>query len=390
MNEKRLAAIRRQFAQTYGSDDGLRIARAPGRVNIIGEHTDYNDGFVLPMAIDRDVLVAFRPGTGRVVGVLSANFNDRADLSLDAPRATDDKLWTAYLAGVIGVLKDEGHPVAPMDCVIEGTVPLGGGLGSSGAYEVAFATAMCANSGICLAAAELAKACRRAEVEFVGLNCGIMDQFVSARASQGHALFLDCRSLETQDVPLSADVISVVVCDTGVRHRLASSEYNTRRQQCEEAVERLKVFLPKITSLRDVCVSEWEEVGRHVPSPVRERARHVITENERVERAVGEMRNGNYVALGVLMDASHASLRDDYEVTCPQLDTMVEIAHRQRGVYGSRMTGGGFGGCTVSLVEPAAVDGFIASMRQGYHSATNIEPKIYPCRASRGAEILPG
>lgn len=399
--EEKARWLRSVFVATYGEDVGcgeVMVVRAPGRVNLIGEHTDYNEGFVLPAAIDRDVMIAVRARRDRVVRVRSLNFGETVEFALDDVRYDHDHTWSNYVRGTLLVLGEAGAPLPGMDMVVMGDVPAGAGLSSSAALEVA--TAVAARAVAAQAAAgfhlddrDLALKCQRAENSFVGVNCGIMDQLASALGKARHALFIDCRSYDCEPVPLPCDY-PIVICDTGVRRGLRDSEYNLRRSQCEEAVMLLRGRGMRVRSLRDVSPRELARVETWLPEAVSARAMHVVLENERVLRSVEALRAGRVVEFGRLMVASHASLRDLYEVSCPELDAMVEVALGIPGVAGARMTGAGFGGCTVNLVHEDAVDEFRRTvlaryMRKVNPSRLSFEPQVYVCRAEDGAGLIP-
>ena len=377
------------FTQTFDAAP-QHILRAPGRVNLIGEHTDYNDGFVLPMALDRAVLIAARARADRIVRMIALDFaNARAEFSLDAPITRNPaNKWSDYVRGVAWALQARGFALPGLDLAIHGDVPLGSGLSSSAALEVCAATTFVTMGGLGISGTEIAKLCQRAENEFVGVKSGIMDQFISALARADHALLIDCRDLSYQNVPLPHGA-RIVVCDTMKRRGLVNSEYNRRRAECEQAVRLLAAQLGKpIRALRDVSPEEFVRYENALPSIVAKRARHIIAENARVLDAVAAARRDDLAAFGTLMDASHASLRDDYQVSCAELDVMVEIARRQRGCLGARLTGAGFGGCTVNLVEEDTVDAFIGNVAREYHAHTGLTPQIFACRALAGAGIV--
>ena len=357
------------------------VILAPGRVNLIGEHTDYNEGFVLPVAIDRAILIAAALRHDREVHLHALNFDERTAFSLDRIERDEPRPWSNYQRGVAHVLQDRGLSLVGMDACILGDVPIGSGLSSSAAVEVATAFAFQALSGFELDRVEMALLCQRAENEFVGVQCGIMDQFIACLGQRDHALLIDCRSLDYEHVPLPPDA-AIVVCDTMARRGLVDSEYNARRRECAEGARLLGV-----KALRDVSVEAFERRQGELPEVVRRRCRHVIHENERVLSSVEALRRGDLAEFGRLMNESHHSLRDDYQVSCRELDAMAEVAQRVAGVYGSRMTGAGFGGCTVSLVEAEAVERFRGQVARGYEAATGIEPSIYVCRAEDGVRI---
>jgi len=382
-NVKREASdVRQGFVEIFG-EEPVAVVRAPGRVNLIGEHTDYNDGYVLPVAIDRSIWVAASPRQDRQVIIHALDFGESVAFSLDHIERDEARPWSNYQRGVACFLEERGFDLPGLNAVIIGDVPIGSGLSSSAAVEVSMAYAWQVLAGFELSSVELALLCQRAENEFVGMNCGIMDQFVAALGQRDHALLIDCRSLEYQPIPLPAQAV-IVVADTTKRRGLVDSEYNIRRRECEEGVRILQRHLSGVRALRDVSVREFEEHKEQLPGKVRQRCRHVIYENERVLRSVASLRAGDLLAFGRLMNESHISLRDDYEVSCPELDIMVEAAWRVDGVYGSRMTGAGFGGCTVSLVAKEAVEDFRVEVAAAYEEATGIAPKIYVCRAEEG------
>jgi len=370
---------RRRFATDGG---GTRVFRAPGRVNLIGEHTDYNGGFVMPAAINLATYVSVEPCAEPKLVVDSENFQEQREFSLadSAAKARGD--WSDYVRGVAVTLEGSGLRLSGARLVIRSEVPIGSGLSSSAALEVAVAQALLTISGISLPAPELARLCQRAENEFVGVNCGIMDQFACCLGQAGHALLLDCRSLDYRPVPLPSNV-RLMICDTKVRHRLNSGDYNRRRAECEEGVRLLQDYDPAICSLRDATLEILERSA--LPEVIFRRCRHVITENARVTRAAAALDAGDLALFGGLMYDSHRSLRDDYEVTCAELDLLVRIAEAVPGVYGSRMTGAGFGGCTVSVVESEQAAEFASVVRQEYGRATGIEPAVWDCQAVDGA-----
>jgi galactokinase len=373
------------FQARFGT--AANIYRAPGRVNLIGEHTDYNDGFVLPAAIEFYCWVAAAARKDGKVAIYSENFNETVEASLDSLTPLGKKHWSNYPLGVAWVLRQAGKPLTGANLYIAGEVPLGAGLSSSAAIEVAVGLALVSVSGLAVDRAELAQLCQKAENEFVGARVGIMDQFVSCHGRASHALMLDCRSLEYELVKLPANV-QLVMCNTMVKHELASGEYNARRAECEEGVRNLRTAFPEVRALRDVTLAQLEAHRQKLSPRVFARCRHVITENERVKSAVKTLHRGDSKALGALLQDSHRSLRDDYEVSCKELDLMVEIAMAQPGLIGARMTGGGFGGCTVNLVESAAVSNFKQDVAEEYSSKTGLTPEIYVSPASEGAQQL--
>jgi galactokinase len=365
-------------------DERERIFRAPGRVNLIGEHTDYNDGFVLPAAINFSTWVTLTPRNDKRLEIFSENFDEEIAIELDDPHLTPRGHWSDYVIGVAVVLRNAGHSLRGAQLKIRGEVPIGSGLSSSAALEVAAACAFVANSNLNIDRLELAKLCRRAENEFVGARVGIMDQFVSLHGKANNALLLDCRSLDYELRPMSTDA-SLVVCNTMVKHELASSEYNQRRKECEAGVKHLAQMLPNVTALRDVTLEQLEKYGKDMPEIIYRRCRHVVTENARVLEAGEALVREDLNRFGQLMYESHRSLRDDYEVSCDELDLMVELARKTEGVYGARMTGGGFGGCTVNLVAREDEENFRRFVAEGYERETKLKPEIFVCESADGA-----
>lgn len=375
-----------RFREMFGTS--ARIFRAPGRVNVIGEHTDYNDGFVMPAALGFYTWVAAAKREERVLEVYSEHFGEKIRLSLDELAGPPRMHWSDFVRGVAAVLQNAGYKLAGANLVIYGEVPIGAGLSSSASLEVATALALISLSGLDVPRLDLVKLCQRAEHEFVGTRCGIMDQFVAVYGATGHALMLDCRALEYQLLPVPHD-FRLVVCNSMVRHELASGEYNRRRADCEEGVKLMQPQLPRIRALRDVGVADLEACKLMLPATVYRRCRHVVTENQRVLAAAKALQSGEADRFGQLMYRSHASLRDDYEVSCRELDLLVDLAASRPGVYGARMTGGGFGGCTVNLLRADATDSFKEHISRAYREATGIIPEIYVCEPAQGAQAWP-
>ncbi len=368
------------FRVQYGGQPSF-VARAPGRVNLIGEHTDYNDGFVLPMAIDRFTWIAFNPRADDGIRVSSLNFDGQAQFSLGAMERQNG-FWAEYVKGVAWALTSAGYSLRGWEGVIASDVPIGAGLSSSAAMEMATARAFSVSSGFAWQAAQMAQAGQKAENGWVGMNCGIMDQMISAAGKADHALLIDCRSLETKSVPLPSGTV-VVVLDTATRRGLVDSAYNERRASCEAAARFFGV-----KALRDLSVAAFEARAGELDDVIHRRARHVVTENERVLQAVAAMGQGDADALGRLMDASHVSMRDDFEISSPALNSIVTAARHQSGCYGARMTGGGFAGCGVALVKADVAQAFAASVANEYQAATGLTPAIYVCNAMEGASII--
>ena len=371
----------------------LHIARAPGRVNLLGEHVDYNDGFVLPAAIDRATYVAFSPTNAPHSTLVAADFDQEASFSAESvstkTQADSAPLpeWALYPAGVMWSLLEENLAVPSMNAVFASDVPRGSGLSSSASVEMAYAIAWQTLGGWTLPSMRRALLGQKAENKYVGVNCGIMDQFASACGVENKLLLLDCRSLEWTAVPLPEQV-SIVIADTTVRRKLTSGEYNKRRAACEEAVRLLKQDLPMIGSLRDVGVEDFNRLADKLPSEVEQRARHVVEEIGRSDQAQALLEAGDVQSFGKLMNECHSSLRDLYEVSCPELNVMVNVAQPLEGCYGARLTGAGFGGCTVNLVVNECVADFARALSQGYEAETGLHPEIYITRASSGAELL--
>ena len=374
-------SVTSRFEHLFGEAPAF-VVRAPGRVNLIGEHTDYNDGFVLPMAINRAVWIAFRPCPDHRVRIHSLDFDDVAEFDLRRLRH-EDKGWREYVKGVAHVLSEEWE-LTGWEGVMAGDVPIGAGLSSSAAVEMAVARAFAAVGSLPWEAARMARAGQRAENEWVGMNCGIMDQMISAAGKRDHALLIDCRSLETRAVPLPAGAV-VVVLDTATRRGLVDSAYNERRAQCEAAAAFFGV-----PALRDVDLGAFEDQGGRLDPTTRRRARHVISENERTLAAAEAMRRGDAVGMGRLMNASHASMRDDFEISREEMDVMVALAQAEPACFGARMTGGGFGGAAVALVREERAEAFAISVGDAYQRATRLEPRIYICTATDGASIVAG
>jgi galactokinase len=376
----------KQFQQAYGVPPRW-IAAAPGRVNVIGEHTDYNDGFVLPMAIERYTVIAAAPSGSRQIQLRSAANDQPAIIDLAKPLQPFPKgTWANYCAGVVAGFLGRKQDPGGFNAIIHSTVPLGGGLSSSAALEVATATLLEIITGRALDPVEKALLCQKAEHEYAGVPCGIMDQFISVMGKPDHLLLLDCRTRQPELVPMSDPSVALLITNTNVKHELGSGEYAHRRAQCEAAAKVLGV-----PSLRDASAAQLTAAQGRMEEVVFRRARHVIGEIERTTRAAGEIRKSNWPAAGELMYASHRSLRDDYEVSCAELDAVVDIAAEigQKGrVFGCRMTGGGFGGCTVALVQSRAVDAISQKISEAYEKRTGIKATMFVSRPAGGATVI--
>ena len=375
------------FQRVFGSAPEV-VVRAPGRVNLIGEHTDYNDGFVLPAAIDRAITYAGRRRNDRRVCAYSVDFDASEEFDLDNIRQVRENTWSNFLRGVSKFLQADGHQLAGADIAFGGDVPREAGLSSSAAVEVGATTFWNRLLGLGLDPVYVVKVSRRTENEFVGVPCGIMDQFISALGRKDHALFLDCRDLAYRHVPLRAGV-KVVVCNTGIKRALAQSEYEVRLGQCREAARRITASVREVKSLREATLYDIAAAGASLDNLLLRRARHVVSENDRVLEAVKVLEGGNLERFGELMNQSHDSLRDDYQVSCKELDTLVEVARMQPGVLGARMTGAGFGGCTVNLVRVEAAGDFARAVTEGYEKALGLKAEVYVCQASDGALVTP-
>jgi galactokinase len=373
--------LRLKVREAFGVE--AAVYRAPGRVNLIGEHTDYNAGFVFPAAIDLFAWVAIAPRSDRRIHLQSENFGQAAELDLDSGPRAASRQWSSYVFGVAFVLEQRGYRLRGANLLIRGDVPIGAGVSSSAALEIATGFALLANSGIAIDGTNLALCCQKAENDFVGTRCGIMDQLASACCVKDRALLLDCRSLEFRTVPLLAGV-RLVICNSMVKRELAASAYNTRRAECEEGVRVLAERFPGVCALRDATMEQLQSCRGALPETVYKRCRHVVSEDERVILAAGALEHNRLDDLRDLMAESHRSLRDDYEVSCAELDLLVELASQAKGVHGARMTGAGFGGCTINLVDSEAVAEFQRRISTEYERRIGLKPDIYVCDAADG------
>ncbi len=386
------ASLTTSFEQIFGHSPAL-IARAPGRVNLLGEHVDYNQGIVLPAAINRAVRLAASPTKDGRLTLHALDLNEHAIVPLDQlkkpqPGEEHSPGWVGYPSGVAWALQQAGLGVSGMEVAYTSDVPIGSGLSSSAAVEVAFAAAWRALGGWEMSNLELARLCQKAENQYVGVASGLMDQFASACGVEGHALLFDTRSLEWRPVKLPAGT-AIVVADSGMRRTLAGSAYNDRRAACEKAVELLQAYKPGLQSLRDISAVEFAAYSAMLPDEVRRRAEHVVKEILRVEQAEHALATGNIQSFGGMMFACHKSLRDLYEVSIPELDALVEIARQLPGIYGARLTGAGFGGCTVNLIDANQAEAFMQGLQAGYEARTGRQARVYLCQASRGVEAEP-
>jgi len=381
-NGMKSAELTQHFENAFGSPP--RIFCAPGRVNLLGEHTDYNDGFVMPCAIGFSTRVAISSRPDRKLVIRSEEFSQQFEFDLDNLPSHGNGAWADYVLGIAVMLAEIGHPTPGASLLVRGEVPIGAGLSSSAAIEVASALALMSLNGARLSLPEVAKLCRRAENVFIGARVGIMDQFVSCLGRAGHALLLDCRSLEYKLIPIPENV-RLVICNTMVKHEHANGAYNRRREECDEGVRILSEWYPNARALRDISVEQLDQHRAAMPDIIYKRCLHVVSENQRVLEGAKHLAAGDVSRFGSLMRESHRSLRDLFEVSCRELDIMVEIAESLEGYCGGRMTGGGFGGCTVNLVKSADASRFAAQISERYQTATGIKPDIYVCSAANGA-----
>lgn len=384
---KALEQLSEEFRTRFRSEP--RFFQAPGRVNLIGEHTDYNDGFVMPFAIDRQTVVAGAPREDTKLNICALDLDETATIDLAGQPVTRRGNWIDYVEGSARCVAERmSHRLSGADLMITSTVPIGAGLSSSAAIEIATGLAILSLSDVPIDQKQLAFAGQDAEHRFVGIRSGIMDQFAAVFARKGNVMLLDCRSLEIDYVPVPHLDISFAIIDTKVKHTLASSEYNTRRAECEAGVEILQKDDPDIKSLRDATMEILEQYGNALPDNIRRRCRHVVSENKRTLAAADAFKQGNLGRAGELMFASHRSLRDDYEVSCPELDLLVDTAESIEGVYGARMTGGGFGGCTVNLIQNTAVPRLKELTARVYAAEFGFEPDFYVFQPADGASEI--
>ena len=375
-----------EFAYRFGR--APTVSRAPGRVNLIGEHTDYNDGFVMPAALEFGTLTAASQRSDRRLQIYSMIMDETREFDLDSPPAGPSGDWSDYVLGVALMLEMSGHNLSGADLIVWSDVPIGAGLSSSAALEVSCAHALLTESGLPFDPIEIAQLCQRAENDFVGMRCGVMDQYISCCGVAGHALLIDCRSLESRHVAIAPN-LKLLIANSRVRHQHAGGEYNLRREACEEGVRLLSRYLGPIQALRDVTPQQLEAKRRKLPELIYRRCRHIVTENARVLEAERALGSGDLVACGRAMNASHVSMRDDFEITCPEVDLLAGLAQTVKGVYGSRMTGGGFGGCTITLLEEWAVDKASQMLTDGYRIGMGRDVDIYVCTPSDGAQLIP-
>jgi galactokinase len=381
-----LEDVRRKFSVFFGG--AARVFRAPGRVNLIGEHVDYNEGWVLPLAIDRSCYVGARLRNDQDLRIYSEQMQEKVECRLDDPRPPQHH-WSNYIRGVAWVLREAGERVSGADLYVSSEVPLGAGLSSSAALEVAAAFAFLRLNNSEMGRVQHARICQRAENEYVGMRCGIMDQLTACCGRRGNALLIDCRTLEIEYEPIDEAEVTVIVANTMVKHALAAtSEYNRRRQECDDAVERLREHFPSVKTLRDADWSEIEPFTSTWPETIRRRARHVTSEIVRVHAAATALRKKDFEELGGFLLQSHTSLDEDYEVSSAELNLMVKLATELPGFLGGRMIGAGFGGCTVNLVRAVDAADSAGKLAASYEAQTGIRPDVYICRASDGVEEM--
>lgn len=369
-------------------DGDYLLIKSPGRVNLIGEHTDYNQGFVLPAAVDKSIVLAMKPNDIQQARLYAVDKEDSFETDISGDLEKSGRGWPDYLLGVVDQLRKHGYQINGFDCVFGGNIPIGAGMSSSAALEGGVLFGLVQLFDLDIGPVEMAKIAQKAENDFVGVQCGIMDQFVSLNGKKGHALKLDCRSLEYEFYPFSQKDVHIVLCDTGVRRELASSEYNVRREQCEEGVTALQEFDPEINSLRDVDLDFLILHHQDLDPTVFKRCKYVVEENKRVLQACTDLDKEDLEAFGQRMFQSHIGLRNEYEVSCKELDTLVDIGWDLKGVMGSRMMGGGFGGCTINLVKDKYLDAFVSQVKERYHETLGESVEIYKTKVSGGTRLL--
>lgn len=369
-------SVRAAFASMFGDSDGVAVAMAPGRVNLIGEYTDFNEGFVFPMTVDRGVYVAIRERSDRQVRVASVRFDELVEYELSEFEAPTPGSWSSYVLGLVEELRRRGLLTSGFEALVDGNLNLGAGLSSSAALELATGVALQQVFEFEMNRVDLVKLCQYVEHSYAHVMCGIMDQFACGIGSSGHALLLDCRSLEYENIPVKLDDYRVVIISSEVRRSLTSSAYNARRAECQAGVEHFARYGKAVRALRDVDAELFEAHNDELTCVVRQRCRHVISENQRTLDGAAALKTGNFVRFGEIMSASHRSLRDDFEVSCPELDLLVQLAIDTEGVLGSRMTGAGFGGCTVSIVHRDAVSQLVENLAE-YARRFNLEPGVF-------------
>ena len=388
--QARIDQMREAVAKHFGGKPQL-IVRAPGRVNLIGEHTDYNEGFVFPVAIDREMLVAAAPSENGQIRAFSLDYGELVSFDLKQIERSSDASWSNYFRAVLDTLNKGGYQIRGFDAVLSGNVPQGAGLSSSAAFEVAVATTCNALFNLGISKKDIALLSQKSENEFIGVQCGIMDQFISALGEDDSALMIDCKDLSYKAVPLhlSSGGYSIVITNSGVRRGLVDSEYNARRNECTEGARLLSQLTGRaIKTLRDATTEDLRTHGDSMPEKVYRRSKHVVFENQRVINAVEALENGDISRLGKLMNESHDSMRDDFEISCAEIDLLVKLTQEFPGVAGARLTGAGFGGCTVAVIESGEVENYKNKLIPKYESATGRKADVYVCAATEGARVL--
>ena len=380
--------VKTRFLELFGRQEESVLVRSPGRINLIGEHTDYNEGFVLPSAIDQAIYLQVALRNDSTVVIHAVDFAENYTFDINNPSKARTP-WANYLIGVVDQLMKRGHTLRGFNCVFAGDIPIGAGMSSSAAVESGLAFALNELLGLNIERPNLARIAQRSENEFVGVNCGIMDQFSNLLSKGGSALHLDCRSLDFEYIPFETEDLKFVLCDTGVKHELASSEYNLRRRQCETGVSVIRRHIADVHSLRDVSHETLDAFKDEMDAVIYKRCKYVLEENARVDDACRHLRENDYESFGRLLYKSHEGLRDQFQVSCRELDILVESASAADGIFGSRMMGGGFGGCTLNLVRSDAVSTFGEHIRAAYSKKTGKVPQIYECGLAAGTEIVP-
>ena len=380
-------SVRTRFTNTFGDAHGVEVTMAPGRVNLIGEYTDFNDGFVFPMTVDRGAYLAMRPRRDQRVCIVSVRYEERIEYALDQMPKVVPGHWSCYVLGIIEELRKLNLVTGGFDVVIDGDLHLGAGLSSSAALEMATALALQGAFGFEMSRIDIATLCQRVEHQYANVLCGIMDQFASGLGRSDHALLLDCRSLTHVDIPLQLGDYRIVIMSSEVKRALASSAYNQRRQECEAGVALLKQYDPSVTALRDVTPDLFEAHATKLSSTIQQRCQHVITENQRTLDASAALLASDFHRFGELMTASHVSLRDNFEVSCDELDYLVELALGTEGVLGARMTGAGFGGCTISLAHKDSID-TLANQLSLYQARFNLTPGMFVLKTNLEAGVI--
>ncbi|MCE5199354.1 MAG: galactokinase [Armatimonadota bacterium] len=383
----RIDDLRNEFKKLFGTNPDT-IVKGPGRVDLLGHHTDYNDGFVLPVAVDRDVIAAGSLRDDNKVVVNSLNFRTTSEFALDSIERDEVNTWSNYVRGMLKFLMESGIELRGANIALHGNVPIGSGMSSSAAIEMATGCLFQTLLGFEMSGSDMALTGQKAENKFVGVNTGIMDQFISRLGKKDHVLYIDCRTLDYSLFPLDTSAVKIVVCDTSKRRGLVDSEYDLRRSQCEEGVRLFAQWLPNVKALRDINPADFEAHKGKLPDVVRKRAEHVIYENERVLASRDVLTSGNFAKFAHMMDASHNSARDLYETSCFELDAMAEVCRKAPGSLCARLAGAGFGGCSVSLVKAESVERFIEVVSVEYESRTNLKPSLYVCTAEDGASVI--